>query len=354
LHSPPSMPQRSASRDALFVNDAQLASRICQQTALTGGPTLPICGTALSHPPDEDRRSVTRRKSTAGSLEALRCRTRQSIALATLTHTLELASERPSPEALRCPSGQGGVTKKRRSSTKRGQIGARYRPGIIILSKECRTWFNLRVVPNSAASAGCCSFSPISASSCSAACGSVNSIPAAATPGRERDIVEPRSSPSRRLQDKILLLEGQNSHNKLFPAINKTFPRCHLFFVFCPAKAALLHCPGLSQDANSCPARILPLPARHPPTHPRAGQDGEHAAPRSAHNGRLIACRGRRASVRHGRDGPVRSHWCTGSSCRGSCRAGACRRPGGRWHLASAARCGRAQASGRPAAPGGG
>jgi len=42
LHSPPSMPQRSASRDALFVNDAQLASRICQQTALTGGPTLPI------------------------------------------------------------------------------------------------------------------------------------------------------------------------------------------------------------------------------------------------------------------------------------------------------------------------
>ena len=42
LHNPPSMPQRSASRDALFVNDAQLASRICQQTALTGGPTLPI------------------------------------------------------------------------------------------------------------------------------------------------------------------------------------------------------------------------------------------------------------------------------------------------------------------------
>ena len=27
----------------------------------------------------------------------------------------ELASKRPSPEALRCPSGQGGVTKKRRS-----------------------------------------------------------------------------------------------------------------------------------------------------------------------------------------------------------------------------------------------
>ena len=42
LHNPPSMPQRSASRDALFVNEAQLASRICQQTALTGGPTLPI------------------------------------------------------------------------------------------------------------------------------------------------------------------------------------------------------------------------------------------------------------------------------------------------------------------------
>ena len=42
LHGPPSMPQRSASRDALFVNEAQLASRICQQTALTGGPTLPI------------------------------------------------------------------------------------------------------------------------------------------------------------------------------------------------------------------------------------------------------------------------------------------------------------------------
>eukprot|EP01046_Picozoa_sp_COSAG06_P016160 COSAG06_NODE_1061_length_10874_cov_7.752390_6_plen_241_part_00 len=46
LHNPPSMPQRSASRDALFVNEAQLASRICQQTALTGGPTLPICSRA--------------------------------------------------------------------------------------------------------------------------------------------------------------------------------------------------------------------------------------------------------------------------------------------------------------------
>ena len=41
-HGPLSMPQRSASRDALFVNDARLASRICKQTTLTGGPTLPI------------------------------------------------------------------------------------------------------------------------------------------------------------------------------------------------------------------------------------------------------------------------------------------------------------------------
>ena len=81
----------------------------------TGAENCPYKDRATLETPMTVRDGGGPHRPVSSFLLALRCRTRQSIAPATLTHTLELASKRPSPEALRCPSGQASVTKKRRS-----------------------------------------------------------------------------------------------------------------------------------------------------------------------------------------------------------------------------------------------